>query len=523
MSSSLGRPRGRALATGLALAAALVGASPAHAARHFFSDRGVRPLARGGAFVAGADDLGAIYYNPAGIVEAGTQVFFDASWLHFTSSYTRQARITPSDPNTGQPGKSSFVRTFDKVEGSTPVLPIPTLAGSFAITRDLVVAVGMYAPYGVLASYPEKLPGGSPAPQRYSLITLEGSALAVTGAWLGYRPIPELQIGAGPTLLTGTFQSSVYFGACPTDRLVCAPEDPSFDAKGRLTVGTIVAPSATLGVIATPLPVVRIGASFQLPYSVDAPAKFQTRLPSAALFDKASIEGDDARVRFKLPWIARLGVEARPLPTTRIELAFVYEKWSMHDRIDVAPDNVVLKNVALFPPEYRVGGLSIDRQFQDAWSVRLGGEHTLGVGSYKVDLRAGAAYEKSAVPREYLSVLTVDMDKFLLGVGGGLHVGQNWRFDGTLAVLFPSSVDVSPDEARLTKVNPVRATPPPTGDVAINGGHYEASALVLGLGLRYLFDPPPAVVPQPDAHELTAPDEPAPGEKKKPPPTDEEG
>ena len=52
----------------------------------YFTDRGVRPMGRAGAFVAGADDLGAIWYNPAGIADAGTSILFDASWLQFSST-----------------------------------------------------------------------------------------------------------------------------------------------------------------------------------------------------------------------------------------------------------------------------------------------------------------------------------------------------------------------------------------------------------------------------------------------------
>jgi long-chain fatty acid transport protein len=308
---------------------------------------------------------------------------------------------------------------------------------------------------------------------------------------VAYRPIKQVQLGAGPTVLAGTFQSEVYFSACVPDRFLCAPEQPDYDTKGRLRVEDIVAPSGTLGLVVTPIDLLRIGASFQLPYSVDAPAKLQTRLPSAAVFDRAYIEGDTARVRFKLPWVARFGVELRPGPTTRIEATFVYEKWSVHDRIDVVPDRIVLRDVALFPPEYRVGAISLDRGFQDAWSVRVGGEQALKLGRYQIDLRAGLSYEKSAVPPAYLSVLTLDMDKFLIGLGGGLHLGPRWRFDGTLAMLFPSRVDVSPDDARLTKVNPVRANKPPE-DIPINAGRYEVSALLLGLGLRYQFGVPDA-------------------------------
>ena len=139
-------------------------ATEAQAAGLFYSDRGVRPLGRGGAFVAGADDLGAIYYNPAGIVDAGSSALVDASWLHFTASYQRVAPVRQIDPNTGQVVRT-YDQTFDSVQGTTPVLPIPTLAGSYAINKDLVIAAGVYAPYSALTTYPETV-NGRPAPQR---------------------------------------------------------------------------------------------------------------------------------------------------------------------------------------------------------------------------------------------------------------------------------------------------------------------------------------------------------------------
>ena len=69
----------------LAAAAAASSAQPADAAGLYFADRGVRPAGRAGAFIAGADDLGAIWYNPAGIVDAQSSVLVDFSWLRFTS------------------------------------------------------------------------------------------------------------------------------------------------------------------------------------------------------------------------------------------------------------------------------------------------------------------------------------------------------------------------------------------------------------------------------------------------------
>src|SRR5207248_1905741 len=87
------RTMARALA-GAASVSALVSVSArSDAAGLYFSDRGVRPLGRGGAYVAGAEDVGAIWYNPAGLADAGSSIMADFSWLHFTSDYTRRTQV----------------------------------------------------------------------------------------------------------------------------------------------------------------------------------------------------------------------------------------------------------------------------------------------------------------------------------------------------------------------------------------------------------------------------------------------
>src|SRR4051812_21190126 len=154
-----------------------VPARTAFAGGLYTTDRGVRPLARGGAFVAGADDLGAIWYNPAGLADAGTRILIDASWLNFSSEHTRSSNVTTA-------GGTVQTIDFPQVKGSTPFLPIPTLAGSynFGKEKQFTAAFGIFAPYTAITSYPLTL-DGKPAPSRYSLISLEGSALVITGAY----------------------------------------------------------------------------------------------------------------------------------------------------------------------------------------------------------------------------------------------------------------------------------------------------------------------------------------------------
>lgn len=460
-------------------------AHDAEASGLYFSDRGVRPLSRGGAFTAGADDLGAIYYNPAGIADAGTQILADMSWLHFTSDYQRRTRVEQLDPNSGEPTGAAWDRTHPSVHGSSPVLPIPTLAVSsnFGL-EDVNFAFGLWAPYAAITSYPATIEGGEPAPQRYSLLSLEGSAMAVVGGWAAWKPSPKLRLGAGIEALVGDFNATVVLGACPPERLACAPEDPAYDATSQLQVGTIFAPSGNLGFIWSPSDDLRIGSAFQLPFWIDAPAKVRVRLPSAPMFDRASQEGENASVKFRLPWVLRTGIEYRGIERTRMELGFVYEAWSMHDAIVATPENIVLKDVLGI--DYRVGSLEIPRGFRDSWSLRAGGEHRIKLVSYELDLRAGLMYEKSAVPPSHLSVMTVDLDKVMATIGGSLHIGR-LRVDGVYARIMGIGTDVSTAEAGIAPIHPIQANPPRMSR-AINAGSYSARADVLGMGLAYQLD-----------------------------------
>jgi long-chain fatty acid transport protein len=472
-----------------AVVAVILSVTIAHEARAgglYVSDRGARPLGRGGAFVAGADDLGAIWYNPAGIVEAPSSLLVDAAWLHYTSDFTRQALSTSAQGTT-------YTTTFPTVSGSTPVLPIPTIAGSYAFgdRKQYAVALGIFAPYTAVTSYPQTITDASgnsqPAPQRYSLVSLDGSALVVVGGWFAFKPIDELRVGVGVEMLTGTFRSTQVFSACPNDNLVCAGENPDYDALSALKVGPIFAPSFNGGVTWVPSPHVRVGLSGQAPFWVSAPATIDVRLPSAVVFDNAQQNGNQAHVSFELPPIARVGVEVRPLDEKhdlRVELAYVREFWSVHQSIDVAPENIRLSGVTGFPP-LAVASISLPRGFQDSNSVRLGGEYAFPVSEYVLQARAGVAYETSAIAEPYVSPLTIDSNKFTASIGGGLYIGKHWRFDAVYAHVFEADVTVTPQEAAIPRVSPVKGNPTPTQ--AVNGGTYSSRADVLGVGLTYAF------------------------------------
>ncbi len=467
--------RAARLGVSVAFATTLLAATDARAAGLYFSDRGVRPLGRAGAFVAGADDLGAIWYNPAGLADAGTSFLIDASYMDFSSTFTRE--VIATDANGAQ-----YRETLPTANGSTPFLPIPTIAFSYAFgsRKEWTAAIGAFAPYTPVASYPET------AESRYSLVSLAGSALVDTGLWLAYKPIEQIRIGIGVEALVGTFVTSVVMSSNPQNRLLGAPEDPSYDTFSQLNVGPIFAPTGNAGITVVPERHVRIGLSAQLPTHIDSPATIQVRLPTESpLFDGASVSGDQGHVVFNLPAVFRAGVEVRPIDALRVELAYVHEFWSNHTEIDVIPSNITINGIVGFPSSFKVGEIVIPRHFQDSDSIRLGGEYFIPIGNYRLDVRGGVALESSAVPPNYESALTVDMNKLTTSLGAGFHVGKHWRFDLVYAHVFGETVTTNPATAAVPAINPVQGNPTPPD--TINGGTYTAHADIVGIGVNYAF------------------------------------
>ena len=465
----------------LCLAACLglfVLSSEANAGGLYFSDRGVRPMGRAGAFVAGADDLGALWYNPAGIADAKTSFLADFTWVRFSNEYTRKLRIIDADGTVREVSSPT-------VKGSSPILPLPTLAGSFAFGPEdrIVVSGGVFAPYVALASYDEKI-DGRPSPARYTLGSFDGSTLALPGIWLAGAPFDWLRVGAGVHALVGTFVSRITFSAAPQDRLVGAPEQPEYDASSEMRVGPMFAPTANGGFIVIPDSHVRFGMAYQLPTKVSSDATISVRLPSSAVFDGAKVVGDKAHVEFKLPAIFRVGVEVRPVPELRIELAYAREYWSTHDTITATPQDIRIEGITGGPASVRLPNIVIPRNFKDASSWRLGGEYQFEVSGYKLGARAGASYEYSAIPAEYLSLSSLDFNKTTVAMGGSLYIGAHWRLDIVIAHIFAQTAMVKPEDAKIGRINPLQKNAP---FESVNGGDYSARADLLGMGLEYKF------------------------------------
>ncbi len=501
------RARSFSLVAALALAASGLAPTPARAGGFYLLDRGTRPMGRGGAFVAGADDPGALWYNPAGLGLAGEQFLLDATLTPLQISYTR----IDSGGNT-QPG----------VNGQSQPLPIPTIGGTFDFGLEhFTFGVGVFAPNAALLQWPEELTVDGapyPAPQRYSLLSMEGSLIASLALGAAWTPIDELSIGLGVHVVFGSFAARVALSAC--DGTICTfPEDPDYDGVAQLTLSPVVTAIGTLGVTWTPGPV-RIGASIMTPFSFSGTASIDVRPPAAAAFETAftrsrhgdcasvsdeEVGGDPnhpcrrttADVNLNFPVIVRLGIELLAVENLRLELAVVWETWSLQQDVAVHPRDVWIADALGGALDYEIGALSIPRGMNDTVSVRLGGEYAF---DDVWQLRLGMYYENGAFDDAHLTALTVDSDKLVFSLGGSARVHEGLAFDVTVgyAYLFPRSVRNSV----VPQTNPIRPPPAEGDQVFVGNGDYSFIAPFFGVGMRWNFDWTSAAA--------TAPSEPAP-------------
>jgi len=467
-----------------ALAALLVllATSSASAGGLFITDRGVVPLGRGFASVAGVRDPQALWYNPAGIAWSGQQFLFDATVTLLDADFTRV---------------DGGGNTLPTVQLGQRVLPLPMMAFTQPLGKmdQWTLGLGVYAPNAVLLDYPTYVnadgascstpgqDGCGPAPQRYSLYNMNGSALAILEGALSYRPFPELSLAAGGTMLVGTFQAEMAMSAC--DGTICTyPEDPEFDGYARITAFPIIEPGLTAGFIYNINDVVQIGASILWWFkALDAKADVDVRLPPAAMFNGAYIDGNSARVKAPLPLTVRAGVQVQPIDGLHIEGDLVWEQWSSQNAMTVVPNNIWIRNV-LAIGDYQVGTISIPRNMQNVYSVRAGVEYS-HPSFQQLQVRVGYNHENSSFQNAYLTPLTLDSTKHILGIGASYMVYTGVWIDVAYGHIFMNDPTVTNSQVlQPNALRPSNTAP----SVPVGNGAYNMEGNMFGVGLRFEID-----------------------------------
>lgn len=473
-----------------------VATASAHAAGYFTGNRGAHASGRAGAFVAKADDLSAVMYNPAGLSRIGTTLIHVGN--RFSYNQHTFTRAPTNDTLIDDFGNPVPVR-FAQVENQQPwqlLDPMLGVATNFGL-EGWGFALAAYAPPGV-ARYQYPLNGG----QRYMMVEREVMMInyAASAAWqwkdvfgLGL----SLQAIAVPKVRYQLVVDATVF------RAAANPVSSTLDMLATVEGSDLFTPSAIVGGWVRPLPFLEFGLSGQIiPADIVAASTLQIERVEGSGDVELLREGqpaNDVTLRLPLPLTARAGVRYIHLRGEKelfdIELGAVYESWSRVDRFTMNSGGLmgVLPSVGV---DLDVGVIPVEKQWQDTITLQLGGD--VEVIPDRLTLRAGAYYETAVARRSHAHVdfpvgaalggalgLSVFLGQLELGVA------YEYRHQPTVAV--------SEAEGRVYQEVPGSTCQPPyTGpdchpayqgqpSPVVNGGTYDAYSHAATLDALYRF------------------------------------
>ncbi len=501
----------------------------ASAASYYFLDSGTRAIGRGGAFVCGADDISAMYYNPAALVNIDRPIFNLNGWG--VGQYVRFDRLDEAGDD-GEFGTDDDL-SFEPVEnvGSPQLEPqggfATHLGGIAPILKDTHLALGLYVPTSPNMAYD---PDGA---QRYSLIdSLVWQVYA--GPSVAQRITPWLSIGAG---LEYTFLRV-------DQRLkVSAPlsgdsEDPADDVELNLETWDPAKFSWNAGLLVQPTKWLDVGASVQPAIHYVAPGTLDVGFnPDSFVGGQLANEDtsgetgptftdDDVNLYVTTPWIVRVGVQVKPVPKLRVEADGTWTHWSESEELRIElcteddcsdggvtlahdPDSVLLtEDIEL------VDDISILTGFVDSYSARLGADYDV---TDWLRLAAGVHYETSSVPTARQGVAVVDGNKWGVAAGATVRVGHHLALDVSFAEQFLANRAITDSELRQIQleVDLSDFSNTSVGEGTIVGnGQFTSRLTFVAIGATvYLGQPKDGGTPAPKApkspKEPKAPEEPA--------------
>jgi long-chain fatty acid transport protein len=432
--------------------------SPAHASAYYFLDSGTRAIGRGGAFVAGADDLSAQYYNPAALGNITRPMINLNGWA--VSQYVLFDRADEEECGiVDENGEPDCV--FEPVYNESEPILEPSggyaapLGGLHPALKNTVLAIGLYVPTSPYMAFPED------GPQRYSLVdSLIWQVYA--GPSVAQRITPWLTVGAGLQYTFLRVEERLNATACfSEDTCEAGSDNPANDIQLDLKTWDPMQWSGNAGILIQPTKWLDIGASVQPEINYEAPgsltATFDEGLPDgtgvfAGQLDGLSTGDEDVLLLVKVPTIVRAGVQVKPLDTVRIEAAGTWTNWSSLQELRITDVNMVVKQKEdATPVDLLEEDLVIEDDvvfatgYQDSWSGRLGGDWQI---KEWVRASAGVHYETSAVPPQTQGVNLVDGPKWGFGLGATVTVAKRVAIDASFAKQFIQSRTITDSEFR---------------------------------------------------------------------------
>jgi long-chain fatty acid transport protein len=418
----------------------LVSASAASANGFQVSLGGQKNIGMGGVGVGLSLDQAAMFYNPGALAmvrDNGVQVGVNAAL----------ARISYASPYGG---------TQTSIDHKV-VTPFNFYASFGPKDSKFKAGIAVYTPYGSTLKYKDGWEG------RYALteITLQSVYVQPTAS---YAITPELSIGAGLMILA--------YGSVNLQKDLPLPTGTGhvvLDGKTKTQFGY------NAGIFFKPSDKLSVGASYRS--KIDATVSNGTvsysglATGASAATVNRGFSASNFTATLPLPAVASVGLGFMPTEKLTIGLDASLTFWSAYRSLDFAFSG----NNGNGTVDGLVGGKTTStskRDYQDALTFRLGGQYKV---SDKLTVRAGTAYDFSAVKDGYVGPETPDADRIVGTTGLSYQVTDNLGIDASF--LFEGFKKRTQTQQDLLD----------NGTTDRIAGTYKANIYVPGIGLHYKF------------------------------------
>ena len=359
------------LLAGLPLVCLILLLQEASAGGYAIPHQSARAVGLANAVTAGVADPSAVYVNPAALTEiGGNRILAGVNYIHVVSSI-------------GNSGRMSVNRHDDNF--------IPTLFANYHLpATDLTAGIGLYAPYGLAASYDEN------SFTRFGAIRSELRTMYLTPA-ISWRINPSLSVGGGVSFVRSSalFSRALALGGGAEGKIRITDTDNGYGYN--------------VGLLYKPVERVKFG----LTYRSRVDLNFDTALAKVADATGAISTARSKGTQLPLPPVISMGLNWQITPEWAAEFVYDYTHWSEFRHLK-----------ARFSPALLGGGLTglfIQSLWKDASILRLGASYR---AMENLELRAGVTVDETPIPARTLSPSIPGADLLTLNAGLGYRWGS---------------------------------------------------------------------------------------------------
>ena len=362
------------------------------------NDQGAAATAQGGAFVARANNLSALYFNPAGITQLdGTQISFGSNL------------IFPS---------TTFSNSGGKCEMRDQVFYPVNLYLSHKMSQKLSFGFGYYRPFAYSSKWCPLFIG------RFISQEFNLRAHYFTPV-VAYQASPEISVALGISYVYAKLDMSQSLDLSSFPYYYppnAVPEGFSqFDSSGR---GLAI----NLGLLYKLDEFWTLGISYRSAVDMDFSGNFDFTIPASSVGGEADeilnglFPDQSGSMSLKMPQILVVGLSTSLIDRCSLEADIQWSGWSCLKEIPV--------NYSIITEA--VKDKIIDRQWKNSFTFRLGAEY-----EYRPQLllRAGYSYDNSSIPGRTFDSMIPEALKQSLSGGVGIK-WSNIDFDVAYAAVF---------------------------------------------------------------------------------------